>query len=291
MSNKLKVVGIGEVLWDMLPQGKVLGGAPANFVFHSSQLGAEGYVISAIGNDDLGKEIVKSLSEHDLNLHLQKVDHPTSTVKVTLDEKGVPNFEICENVAWDYLELKQEDKLLAVQTDAVCFGSLAMRNKPSKNTIMDFVKSVPSSALKVFDINLRQHFYTKELIKESLQLSNVLKINDDELKIVENLFGYSGSEEKVCHAILNDYNLHYVVLTKGANGSVVVSPEITSSLATPQLQVVDTVGAGDSFTAAFVTAILQNKPLAEAHRRAVELATYVCTKNGAMTVLENLSFQ
>ena len=290
MTKRFKVVGIGEVLWDMLPQGKVLGGAPANFAFHSGQLGAEGHVISAIGDDELGNEIVKNLSEYDLNLHLQKVGYPTSTVKVTLDENGVPNYEICENVAWDYLELKQEDKLLAVKTDAVCFGSLAMRNKPSKNAIMEFVKSVPSSALKVFDINLRQHFYTKELIEESLQLSNVLKINDDELKIVENLFGYSGSEEEVCQAILKDYNLHYVVLTKGANGSVVVSPEITSSLATPQVQVVDTVGAGDSFTAAFVTAILQNKPLAEAHRRAVELATFVCTKNGAMPILEKLSF-
>ncbi len=291
MSKKFKVVGIGELLWDMLPQGKVLGGAPANFAYHANQLGAEGHIISAVGNDSLGVEIVKNLSEYNLNLHLKKVAYPTSTVNVSLNEKGVPNFEICENIAWDYLKLNQEDKLLAKQTDAVCFGSLAMRNKTSRNAITEFVKRVPNNALKIFDINLRQHFYSKELIDESLVLSNILKLNDDELKVIARLYNYGGSELEICNSLLIDYNLNYVILTKGADGSIVVADGVASSRTSPDIQVVDTVGAGDSFTATFAKSILDGLPLIEAHRRAIEVASFVCTKNGAMTVLENLSFQ
>jgi len=143
MKQKLKVVGIGEVLWDLPPEGKVLGGAPANFAYHASQLGAEGYVISAIGLDTLGDEIVNQLSSRGLKLRLERVDYPTSTVPVELDNNGVPKFEIIKNVAWDYMTLTNDNMILAEHTDAVCFGSLAQRSEIAKHTILEFIKCVP----------------------------------------------------------------------------------------------------------------------------------------------------
>jgi fructokinase len=283
METKYNVVGIGEILWDLLPQGKVLGGAPANFAYHAHQLGAEGFVISAIGNDELGNEIVSQLSNYDLNLYLQKVDYPTSTVIVKLSGNGVPEYEIIKDVAWDYLSLTPESYRLAGETDAVCFGSLAQRNTVSRKVICDFVKLVPSEALKIFDINLRQNFYSRELIDESLKLANVLKINDDELKLVTGLFGWKeASDEVLCRKLLDTYTLKLVALTCGTNGSHLFADKGKSSLSTPVVEVKDTIGAGDSFTAGMAMGLLAKKSLKECHSIAVELSAYVCTHNGAM---------
>jgi fructokinase len=280
------IIGIGEILWDVFPQGKVLGGAPANFAFHVSQLGLNGCAVSAIGNDELGKEILHVLDEKRLNTHIEKVNYPTGTVQVTLSGKGIPQYEICEGVAWDNIPFSDELETMAKRTKTVCFGSLAQRSAVSHATINKFLDSVPADAMKIFDINLRQHFYSKALIDESLKRCNVLKINDDEVVLVSNLFGWNGmTETETAARLMQDYKLDIVVLTKGTEGSYVFTPAETSFLPTPLVEVADTVGAGDSFTAGFVASLLKGKSISEAHRKAVEISAYVCTQHGAMPLL------
>lgn len=280
------IIGIGEILWDVFPQGKVLGGAPANFAFHVSQLGLNGYAVSAIGNDELGKEILHVLGEKRLNTHIEKVNYPTGTVQVTLSGNGIPQYEICEGVAWDNIPFSDELETMAKRTKTVCFGSLAQRSAVSHATINKFLDSVPADAMKIFDINLRQHFYSKALIDESLKRCNVLKINDDEVVLVSNLFGWKDmTETETATRLMQDYKLDIVVLTKGTEGSYVFTPAETSFLPTPLVEVADTVGAGDSFTAGFVASLLKGKSISEAHRKAVEISAYVCTQHGAMPLL------
>lgn len=282
MNKKYKVAGIGEVLWDQLPSGDVLGGAPLNVAYHASQLGAESYIISAVGNDILGNEIISGLSTKSINLFLSRVAYPTGTVKVTLDDSGVPDFVITKDVAWDYIELTSESSEIACQLDAVCFGSLAQRNKTSHNSIVKFLKLVPEKALKIFDINLRQNFYTKELINESLEIANILKINEDELKIIAKLFGFKGDEEYLCRKLLDTNELELVAYTCGANGSYLFSKDEKSYIKTPVVKVKDTIGAGDSFTAALMVTLLNGFKLSECHTLAVDIAAFVCENDGAM---------
>jgi fructokinase len=285
--NKTKViVGIGEILWDVFPQGKQLGGAPANFAYHVSQFGHDGYAISAIGQDELGDEIVESLKDKNLNCFFATNLFPTGTVQVTLDEKGVPQYEICENVAWDNIPFTAEMEKLARQTDAVCFGSLAQRSNVSRASINLFLNYVPASALIIFDINLRQHFYSKQLIEDSLKFCNILKINNEEIRVLAKLLGWESiSDVGVCAQLINDYDLKIVVLTCGEYGSYVVTPTETLFKETPKVKVADTVGAGDTFTATFVTAMLNGNSISEAHQLAVDVSAYVCTQAGAMPVL------
>ena len=282
MNNRYKVAGIGEVLWDQLPQGDVLGGAPANVAYHASQLGADSYIISAIGKDKLGDEIISLLTAKGINLLISRVANQTGTVKVTLDDKGVPDFVITEDVAWDYIELTSESSNLASQLDAVCFGSLAQRNKVSHNAITKFLNLLPENALKVFDINLRQNFYDKQLISESLTISNVLKINEDELLIIAKLFGWKGDEEYLCRKLLDRYELKLLAYTCGANGSYLYSKDDKSYIKTPVVKVKDTIGAGDSFTAALMVSFLNGYKLSECHTLAVDISAFVCENNGAM---------
>ncbi|NDV65431.1 carbohydrate kinase [Bacteroides sp. 224] len=281
------IVGMGEALWDMLPEGKKIGGAPANFAYHVSQFGLNSCVVSALGNDKLGDEILDVLSEKKLKHQIQRVDYPTGTVQVTLDDEGIPCYEIKENVAWDNIPFTDELKELALRTRAVCFGSLAQRNSVSRNTINRFLDTMPDTEgnLKIFDINLRQHFYTKEVLSESFEKCNVLKINDEELVIVSRMFGYPGIDlEDKCWILLAKYNLKMLILTCGTNGSYVFTPGAVSFLETPSVSVADTVGAGDSFTAAFCASILGGKSIREAHKLAVDASAYVCTQSGAMPV-------
>ncbi len=282
MKKLFNVIGIGEILWDLLPQGKVIGGAPANFAYHASELGARGYAVSAVGNDPLGDEIINTLSSYSIDLRLQRTDYPTGTVKVSLNDEGIPEYEITRNVAWDYISLTNSILKLARNADAVCFGSLAQRNVCSRETITGFMKNVPDASLKVFDINLRQDFYSKELIDDSLKLSNILKINDEELEIVSQLFGISGTLEERCMKLIGAYNLRILALTCGTKGSYLFRDGETSFMVTPVVEVKDTVGAGDSFTAGMVMGLLNNKSLKQCHLEAVNLAAYVCTQHGAM---------
>lgn len=284
----LLVVGMGEALWDMLPEGRKLGGAPANFAYHVSQFGLDSRVVSAVGDDELGNEILANFAEKQLECQIEKVTYPTGTVQVTLDEKGIPCYEIKEGVAWDNIPYTSALENLAKQTHAVCFGSLAQRNAVSRETINRFIDQMPEdeNVLKIFDINLRQHFYSKELIEASLKKSNVLKINDEELVVVGEMFGFADIDfQDKCWILLAKYNLKMLILTCGTEGSYVFTPGEVSFLETPQVQVADTVGAGDSFTGAFVAAILSGKTVKDAHRLAVDVSAFVCTQNGAMPEL------
>lgn len=283
------IVGIGELLWDVFPERKVLGGAPANFAYHASQLGYNGYAVSAIGEDLLGKEILSTLEKKDLNYVVDITDYPTGTVEVTLNENGVPNYEICENVAWDNIPFTSKIENLAKITQTVCFGSLAQRNDVSRDSIRRFLDAMPEGSLKIFDINLRQHFYSKELVHESLLLSNVLKLNDDEVRIISQYYDNKfTNDQDFCRQILQKYNLEVLILTKGTKGSYVFTAQETSYQPTPKVHVADTVGAGDSFTASFIASYLRGNHIAEAHQLAVEVSAYVCTQHGAMPQLPDL---
>ena len=291
------VIGIGEALFDCLPEGRKLGGAPANFAYHVSQFGLNGCAISAIGNDELGDEIVEKFNAVHLKHILPRVEQPTGTVKVTLDEKGVPQYEICLGVAWDNIPLTNEMLEIARSAQAVCFGSLAQRSETSRKTIHAFLDATPADALRVFDINLRQSWYTAEVIAESLQRANILKINDEELDVVatmllgeptipEHLIAEDAEKtRRICRELISRYDLDMLILTCGAIGSYVFTMEEESYITTPKVKVADTVGAGDSFTATFVAQLLLGKPIPEAHQKAVDVSAFVCTQNGAMPVL------
>lgn len=282
------IVGIGEALWDVLPEGKKIGGAPANFAYHVSQFGLDSLVISAIGKDKLGEEIIENFNEKKLTYHLPEVDYPTGTVQVEIDQVGVPQYNIKENVAWDNIPFTKELEKIAKHTRAVCFGSLAQRSVVSRNTILSFLDAMPKDddVLKVFDINLRQGFYSKEIICESLRRCNILKINDEELVTGSRLKGYPGIDlQDKCWILLGKYNLKMLILTCGVNGSYVFTPGNVSFQPTPKVEVADTVGAGDSFTATFISSIIKGLPVEEAHKKAVQVSAYVCTQNGAMPVL------
>ena len=276
------IVGIGEILFDLLPAGAQLGGAPANFAYHVNQLGGHGVAISAIGKDALGEEVKTILGSKKLQAIIPEVACPTGVVNVTLDEKGVPTYTIIEGVAWDNVPYTPEMKAVAAEAVAVCFGTLAQRNPVTRKTILDFIADMPADSLKVYDINLRQHFFSKEIIETSLKVADILKINDEEILVVAKLLGLDGSPEEACRAILRLYGLRLVILTKGGDGSEVITEDTVLSVACPKVQIADTVGAGDSFTAAFIRAYLRGDTLTECHRLANEVSAYVCSKNGAM---------
>ena len=271
------------MLWDIFPERKIPGGAPANFAYHASQFGFESYVVSAVGKDLLGEEILKIFAEKELRLLVETIDFPTGTVKVELNDKGIPKYEICENVAWDNIPFTERTKELAQNCTAVCFGTLAQRNEISRKTIRSFLELVPQNALKIFDINLRQNFYSKKIIHESLQSSNILKINEEEVIEVARLFDFEKKDEQeICLHLLKEYNLNIVIETKGSIGSYVFTKNETSYLDTPKVNAIDTVGAGDSFAGAFAGALLQGKSIKEAHKLAVDVSSYICTQRGAM---------
>ncbi|MBO4519386.1 MAG: carbohydrate kinase [Paludibacteraceae bacterium] len=291
------VIGIGEALFDCLPEGRKLGGAPANFAYHVSQFGLNGCAISAIGDDELGEEIIETFEKVGLEHILPVVEQPTGTVKVTLDEKGVPQYDICLGVAWDNIPLTDEMLSVAKNAQAICFGSLAQRAKISRQTIHAFLDAAPKDALRVFDINLRQNWYTADVIAESLHRANILKINDEELDVVATMLLGVASEpgkliaedpEKtraICRDLIAKYDLRMLILTCGAIGSYVFTESEESYVQTPKVKVADTVGAGDSFTATFVAQILLGKTIREAHEKAVKVSAFVCTQNGAMPIL------
>lgn len=293
------IVGLGEILFDCLPDGKKLGGAPANFAYHVSQFGLNGIAVSAIGNDEDGELVRKELEPRNLKTHLEVVEQPTGTVKVTLSGKGIPQYDICLGVAYDNIPWTPEIENIARNSRAVCFGSLAQRTAVSRDTIHRFLDAMPQlGSFKVFDINLRQNWYSKEIIEESLKRCNVLKINDEEIITVaslldlEEITGVDPNKELLQPVNFEDqvrdliriYDLQMVVLTCGAFGSYVITADDLSFEATPDVPVADTVGAGDSFTGSFCAAILAGKSIREAHKIGVEVSSYVCTQKGAMPV-------
>ena len=283
MNNK-QIVGIGEVLWDMLPDGKQLGGAPANFAYHAKSLTGRGYPVSSIGKDKLGDEIIQSFINRCLsNTYIQKKDrYPTGTVDVELDNEGVPEYVIKENVAWDNISYTGKLDDLAAETDAVCFGTLAQRSENSRHTIHSFVQKISDEAYKILDINLRKPFYNSQIVKQSIEIANILKLNQEELDIVADYTGISGNEDKILSKLIDEYDLKLIALTKGGQGSKLINNNYNNFIQAPDVTVKDTVGAGDSFTAALVAGLLQDMKLLKIHKFASELAAYVCTQKGAM---------
>lgn len=291
------IVGLGEILFDCLPEGKKLGGAPANFAYHVSNFGLEGIAVSAIGKDEDGEQIKAELQPTGLKYHLEEVDYPTGTVQVSLSGNGIPQYDICTGVAYDNIPWTPEVEDIARNARGVCFGSLAQRNAVSRNTIHKFLDTMaPVGTLKVFDINLRQNWFSTEVIEESLKRCNILKLNDDEIITVSNLLGLKpvtakpdGSPlqlvdfEDQGREIMKKYDLQMLILTCGVNGSYVFCEDgKTSFQHTPKVEVADTVGAGDSFTGSFVASLLLGKSVEEAHEKAVKISAFVCTCNGAM---------
>lgn len=284
MQKEIKtVIGIGEVLWDMLPQGRQLGGAPANFAYHVSQFGFQGIIVSAVGNDALGNDIIAQLESHGIASSIVKVDSPTGVVNVAVDERGIPSYDIVEGVAWDNIPFDENSDTLASQAIAVCFGSLAQRSEMSRNTIRRFVESLPEKCLKVFDINLRQHYFDRDIIEWSLNHCNILKLNDEELEVLQEMFDASILTTDSFIAKLQQlFDVKIVILTCGEKGSSVYYENEINFESTPKVDVVDTVGAGDSFTAAFVATLLNGKSVIEAHHQAVITAATTCTHKGAI---------
>lgn len=282
------IVGLGEVLWDVLPDGARLGGAPANFIYNISRFNLPALLISAVGNDERGKLTKALLEEKNVKAKLATVDFPTGEVDVKLDVAGVPQYDIKRPAAWDFIPNAEELHKIARETTVACFGTLVQRSPMSRATLNMFLDSMPDGKgrLKVFDINLRQNYFDKEIIDQSLMRCNILKINDEELAIVSRMFELNNlHSENACRRLIEKYSLHCVALTCGENGSYIFGRENSSFVPTPKVEIGDTVGAGDSFTAAFIASILAGYDLKAAHRRAVDVAAFVCSNHGAMTDL------
>jgi fructokinase len=284
MRNKQNIIGIGELLWDVLPEGKKLGGAPCNFVYHAQKQGAKALALSAIGNDDNGKEILEVLKAKNISSELIQInDKSTGTVDIALNNEGVPSYIIHENVAWDFILFNNVIEQKVSKADIICFGSLAQRSSTSHETIEKILKCCKSEALKVYDINLRQDYYSHNIIEKSLQLCNVLKLNEDELPVVCELLGvHAETEELQILDLIKKYNLKLAAYTKGSESSFLMTSSDKSYMPTPKVEVKDTVGAGDSFTAAMIVGFAKGNSLKDIHQKAVEISAFVCTQDGAM---------
>ncbi|MDP6523932.1 MAG: carbohydrate kinase [Kiritimatiellia bacterium] len=287
MVESFKIAGLGEVLWDAFPEGEKFGGAPANFACHCHSLGAETYVISCVGNDERGVKARAFLDNHGVNTSglTTSDEQETGVVLVTLDANGRPDYEIKEGVAWDYVPWTGEMTSFVPQLDAICFGSLCQRNEITRETVKKCLAATKPECLRVFDINIRQSFYSTEIINSSLEASNVLKLNDEELPIVAAMLGVSGSNEELLGVIIEKYELELAILTCGPEGALMMTSGESNCAVPPRGSVVSTVGAGDSFAAATVMGFLKGRSLVDINKHANELAAYVCTQHGAVPVL------
>jgi fructokinase len=285
--NSLEIAGIGEVLWDVFPEGEQFGGAPANFACHCRALGAQSYVISCVGDDARGERAVEFLQNHGVDTSALAVSdcYETGTVVVTLDSAGQPSYAIKEGVAWDHLPYSDNLDAIARELDAVCFGTLGQRDATSRETIQRFLAATPSRCLRVYDVNLRQSYRTEDVIRGSLTLANVLKLNDEELQVIAPMHDLEGSDETIIRSLLELYGLKLVALTRGSRGSLIITPDAVSEVAGVEVSIADTVGAGDAFTAAMVTGYLNSWSLEKTNLFANRVAAFVCSKIGAVPEL------
>lgn len=277
------VIGIGEVLWDLLPSGPQLGGAPANFAFHASQLGAQAQVITRVGDDARGREIMERLDQMGIADGTVQIDAflPTGTTDVELEKGGVPKFTINANSAWDALELTSYGQEAVQRADAICFGTLGQRGPIASASIQGLVAAAPPESLCVFDVNLRQNFYTRQIIERSLAAANVVKLNAHELAVLSKMFGIRGDVSRQIEHLDRLFDLDVVALTRGEKGSLLYQAGNWSDRPGGKVDIVDTIGAGDAFTAALVMGLLNRFSLPEIHRIAAELAAFVCSQPGA----------
>ena len=278
------LVGLGEILWDLLPGGKRLGGAPANFAYQAQSLGGIAAVVSCVGNDDLGHEVLRRLDDLGLDRRYVAVDrdHPTGTVTVRLNADGHPDYTIQEEVAWDYMPFSSGLQALADRTDAVCYGSLCQREAVSRQTIRQFLAATNPACLRIFDINLRQAYYGRESIHVLLKLSNVFKLNDEELPVVAQLLRIGGSETDILAQLVERYALRLIALTKARDGSRLYGFGEDLAHRGYPADIADTVGAGDSFTAALTLGLLRGHSLDRINEHANRVASFVCAQPGAM---------
>ena len=285
MSKNLTIVGLGEILWDVFPDGARFGGAPANFACSTAEIGGdrcEVYVVSAVGKDDLGQQALVALDEHGVKTtHVSRSNHPTGRVLVSLDDSGVATYEFEPNAAWDNLNWSDDLAELAARTDVVCFGSLGQRSEATRETIQRFLDHTPTATWRIFDINLRPPFFRADSIHTSLMLANVLKLNEEELTYLTELDGLSGGTIENLHAIAEQYRLRAIALTRGPDGAILVREDQVSEHAGFPTNVIDTVGAGDAFTSAFALGLLNGDDLDSINRHAGKAASFVCSQPGA----------
>ncbi len=284
MNNQtLLIAGLGEVLWDMLPDGRQCGGAPANVIFHASKLGAQGLVVSAVGADTDGDDLLAFLKGKGIDCSLvARNDLPTGTVTVTLDN-GMPSYVIHRPAAWDAIPYTDAIDAVVPRLSAVVFGSLAQRDERSRETLFRILRHPSLHALKFFDINLRQKFYSREIIAESLEVADVLKLNDEECAVLAELFDLPGGQREAVAALANRFKLSHVILTLGAKGSMLYDGAAFAEYpVAPCDKLVDTVGCGDAFLAAWCVAFLSGKGADAAMREATDLSAYVAGHKGAM---------
>lgn len=281
------VTGIGELLWDLLPSGPRIGGAPANFACHARSLGARASVISRVGEDEAGTTLLEHLRATGLGTHgIQKdAEHATGAVDVLLDETGQPDFKIRPDAAWDHIQADARALAIMAETDAVCFGSLSQRHIVSRETIRRLVAAARPDAWRVFDVNLRQDHYDEELLDASLRLANACKLSDSELPVLASLFGIAGSVEEKLARLADLYQLRAVVYTRGARGSILLHGGESHDHPGYPAQVRDTIGAGDSFNAAVTMGLLQGWPVDRISDTANAVAAHVCSCDGAMPPL------
>jgi fructokinase len=276
------IVGIGEILWDIFPDGPRFGGAPANFVCHAASLCGRAWLVSAAGNDNLGDAAIAALEQHQVTTEcISRSHHPTGTVQVKIDSSGQPSYQFGTDEAWDHLEWSQSLSDLAERTNAVCFGTLGQRSEPSRQLIRRFVNAVSTDALRILDLNLRPPFVSDEVIDESLQLANILKLNDDELCMLSSLYRLTGSEIDQLRALAKRLQLRLIALTRGQVGAILIQGDQVSIADGITVTVKDTVGAGDAYTAALTAGLLAGRDLDTINHAACEIAAFVCSQSGA----------
>jgi len=285
--KKHTIAGIGELLWDVLPKGEKIGGAPVNFCYYVNALGAKGIPVSTVGRDDRGKRALDLLQQYGLNIAGISVsdEHCTGYVNASLDKEGAAIYRLPKEVAWDHLNINEYADNAKIHLDAVCFGTLAQRSKVSCKAIHTFLNDLPLQTVKIFDANIRQNFFSREIIDASLKHTDILKINDEELKIIAGLIDVNGSEQKLLKVLITRYCLDMVILTRGGNGSLLMTPDEFSEHQGVHTQIIDTIGAGDSFTAATIIGHLNGFSLNEISDRANHIAAHVCSYRGAMAPL------
>jgi fructokinase len=278
-----KVIGIGEALWDLLPSGPQLGGAPANFAYHAHALGAHACVVTRVGNDSFGRTIIERFEQMGIADGTVQIDDTaaTGTVTVSLSGNGIPNFTIHEQVAWDRIAVTSKALDAVRQADAICFGTLAQRSESARISIQRLVAAASGDKLRVFDINLRQNYFSRQVIEESLRLANILKLNDAELPILASFFSLKGNIQDQIKQLAKKFSLQVVALTRGPAGSLLYQAGQWSDCPSVPISIKDTVGAGDAFTAALVMGLLQKMKLDEINTLADEVARYVCSCHGA----------
>lgn len=281
------IVGIGEILWDVLEHSEELGGAPVNFAYHAGALGAEAYAISTVGVDQRGKTALAELRGRQMSTeHITVLKEAiTGYVLAQIDPEGIATYTFPDNVAWDQLTIDEKTRHLAKKIDAICFGSLAQRSTVSRQVIMNYLKKEAQQALKVFDLNIRQQFYTEDIIRSSMECADVLKLNDEEIVLITEMEQLTGDEETQLKLLVKRYGLQLAVLTRGGQGSLLVSPSQVSSHSGFQTEVRDTIGAGDAFTATTILGLLKGDPIETINENANRVAAFVCSCKGAMPPL------